>query len=50
MGPLRDNLRNILGIDLFFEHTRTFDARQLRFHILDTVLQVGNGAITQSCL
>ena len=41
MRPLRDDLCNILGIDLFLEHTPTLtlDAGELRFRLTQLLLQ-----------
>ena len=49
MCPFGDDLRDVLGIDLFFEQARTLDAAQLRLHLTDTLLQLRNGVIAQSC-
>ena len=38
MRPLGDDFRDILGIYLFFEHTRTFEVGQLRLHLLNLSL------------
>ena len=48
MCPLGDDLGNILGIDLFFEHTRSLDTGQPGFHLLNTLLQFWNGPVAQS--
>src|SRR5260221_3496319 len=49
MRPLGDDLRDVLGIDLFFEQTRTLHAAQLQLHFMDPFLQLGNGVIAQPC-
>ena len=38
MRPLGDDIRDILGIYLFLEHTRTFEVGQLRLHLLNLSL------------
>src|SRR5260221_1975558 len=48
MGPLANDLRNILGIDFFLEHARTPSARQLRLHLMNTLLQLRNGSVAQA--
>src|SRR5260221_20349 len=48
MGPLGNDLRNILGIDFFLEHARTPSARQLRLHLMNTLLQLRNGSVAQA--
>ena len=49
MRPLRDNLCNVLGIDFFLEHASALDSRAPGLHLADTLLQLRNGFIAQSC-
>ena len=49
MRPLRDDLSNILSVDLFFEHARSLNADELRLHVLNALFQFRNGGMAQFC-